>query len=124
MQYGEFVAEMKSRSGIEREDEAALVVTAVLKTLGELMPGEERRRFATQLPSEFESSLPAEKDQSTFNLEEFYQRVASRSDAGYRKAVEYAGVVADLLQKSVSSGELHKVVQKLPEDVPQLFAGS
>ena len=58
-----------------------------------------------------------------FNLEEFYNRVAARSEVGYPAAIKHSQAVIQVLREAVSRGELRDVLRELPDEYDELLSG-
>lgn len=56
-------------------------------------------------------------------LEEFYNRVAARSDVGYPAAIKHSQAVIQVLQEAISRGELRDVLRELPDEYEELISG-
>lgn len=63
--------------------------------------------------------------EDSFNLEQFFQRVAERESADLPQAVHHARAVISVLQEAVTPGEVADVRAQLPDEYDPLFdAGS
>jgi len=58
-----------------------------------------------------------------FPLEEFYHRVAARSDVRYPAAVKHTLAVMEVLREAVPQGELADVFGDLPQEYDELLTG-
>ncbi len=116
---------------MDTPDEAITVIEAVLGTLGELLSPSERRHLATQLPKPLKDSArrwverpPREMTRPhRFSLEEFYHRVAARSDIGYPTAVKCSQAVVRVLREAIAAGELADLFRELPPEYEELRTG-
>lgn len=125
MQYHEFVGQVQHRARLGTEGDAVRAVHATLETLGERLFGGEAHNLAAQLPKEIGDYLERPVDSESFDLDEFYDRVAMREGVDLPDAVYHARVVIEVLRDAVSPGVLDKVLDQLPEEYNQLFqAGS
>jgi uncharacterized protein (TIGR00106 family) len=99
-------------------------ICATLETLGERLFGEEARHLAAQLPPGLDAYLRLAKAKDTFDLDDFYRRVAAREGAGVDlpQAVYHARAVVSVLQEAVSPGEMRDVREQLPAEYAALFA--
>jgi uncharacterized protein (DUF2267 family) len=131
MEYNEFVKRVQDQADLPGPDEAAAAIKAVLGTLGEMLSPTERRHLAAQLPKSMKSSVtewmerpPKEKGRPhRFGLEEFYQRVAARSDVRYPTAVRRSQAVMKVLREAIAPGELADVFRELPQEYEELLTG-
>ncbi len=91
----------------------------------------ERRHLAAQLPktlkgyvTEWMERPPKEKGRPhRFGLEEFYHRVAARSDVRYPAAVRHSQAVMKVLRAAVAPGELADIFRELPLEYEELLTG-
>jgi uncharacterized protein (DUF2267 family) len=131
MEYQEFVKRVREEAESAAPDEAVATVKAVLGTLGEMLSPTERRHLSAQLPKSMKDYVtawmerpPKEKGRPhRFGLEEFYQRVAARSDVRYPTAVRRSQAVMKVLQEAVAPGELADVFRELPREYEELLTG-
>ena len=56
-----------------------------------------------------------------YDLEEFYNQVASRSDTGYPQAAIRARAVTAVLQEAVSAEKIDDILSQLPKEYEELF---
>jgi uncharacterized protein (DUF2267 family) len=132
MEYQEFVTRVQDEVGLAASDEAAAAIKAVLGTLGEMLSPMERRHLAAQLQKPLKDFVtawmerpPKEKGRPhRFGLEEFYQRVAARSDVRYPAAVKRSQAVMKVLREAVAPGELADILRELPQEYEELFTGT
>jgi len=132
MEYQEFVKRVQEEAEPAAPDEAAAAIKAVLGTLGEMLSPMERRHLAAQLPkpmkeyvTEWMERPPKEKGRPhRFGLEEFYHRVAARSDVRYPTAVQRSQAVMRVLREAVAPGELAHISRELPQEYEKLFTGT
>ncbi len=132
MEYNEFVKRVQDQAEAAAPDEAEAAIKAVLGTLGEMLSATERRHLATQLPKSMKDSVtawmerpPKEKGRPhRFGLEEFYHRVAARSDVRYPTAVKRSQAVMKVLREAVAPGELADIFRELPQEYEELLTGT
>jgi uncharacterized protein (DUF2267 family) len=123
MESKELIKRVQDETGLTAPDEAEAAVAAVLGTLGEMLPPTERRHLATQLPKSLKDYVHQWVERHSkevtrphrFSLEEFYQRVAARSDVRYPAAVQHTQAVMKVLRDAVPPGELADVFRDLPQ---------
>lgn len=121
MLYEEFIKKVQDYAGLDNTDTAALVTRATLETISERLPRTHREHLAAQLPDELKQYLPRRPHMEYLLLEEFYRRVASRSDTSYQNGVKYAMAVARVLSEAVAPGELDDILSGLPDEYNELF---
>jgi uncharacterized protein (DUF2267 family) len=93
MEYEEFIGRVQERAELDSPEEAAAAVKATLGTLGEMLSPKERHDLAAELARPLKDWLtlwmerpPRElTNPHRFNLEEFYNRVAARSESDIRR---------------------------------------
>jgi uncharacterized protein (DUF2267 family) len=120
MQFEEFVDEVADRTGVSR-DEAEALARATLRTLAERISGGEAEDLRAQLPKQLQAELiPPQEEAQGLGVEEFVQRVATRS--GIDEADAGAGVIAVLsvIRDAVSPGEFDDVLSQLGRDFAEL----
>jgi len=124
MQFEQFSGEVQQRARLATQGEAMRAICATLETLGERLFGEEARHLAAELPAGIGAYLRLAPAKETFELEEFYRRVAEREGAGVDlpQATHHAQAVVSVLQEAVSAGEMNDVRAQLPADYAELFA--
>jgi len=131
MEYKEFVSHVQERAELDSPEEAAAAVRATLGTLGEMLSPKERHDLAAELTKPLKECLTLWVEQPPremthphrFGLEEFYNRVAARSDVGYPAAIKHSQAVIQVLQEAISWGELRDVLRELPDEYEELLSG-
>jgi uncharacterized protein (DUF2267 family) len=131
MEHQEFVKRVQDEAALAAPDEAAAAIRAVLGTLGEMLSSTERRHLAAQLPkplkeyvTEWVEHPPKKKGRPhRFGLEEFYHRVAARSDVRYPTAVKRSLAVMQALREAVAPGALADIFRELPQGYEELLTG-
>jgi uncharacterized protein (DUF2267 family) len=121
MDYTQLVQKVKQYAGLETTDDAVKIIQATLETMSERLPRTHRLHLAAQLPDELRQFLPRQAHMEYLSLEEFYRRVADRSDLSYQHAVRYAEAVARVLQEAVAPGELEDILSGFPDEYHELF---
>jgi uncharacterized protein (DUF2267 family) len=132
MEYNEFVKRVQDQAKMVAPDEAEATIKAVLGTLGEMLSPMERRHLAAQLHKPMKDFVtawverpPKEKGRPhRFHLEEFYHRVAARSDVRYPTAVKRSRAVMEVLREAVAPGELADIFRELPQEYEELLTGT
>jgi len=131
MEYDAFIGRVQERAELNSPDEAAAAVKATLGTLGEMLSPKERHDLAAQLTKGLKECLtlwmerpPRERAHPhRFTLEEFYHRVAARSDVRYPAAIRHSQAVIRVLKEAVSEGELQDILRELPDEYEELLSG-
>ena len=128
MQYVEMINKIQELSAITDQEEAALVIRAVLGTLGEHIYRTEERLLASQLPKElrnvfyeYQQRERGRGDLANYSLEEFYNRVSARANISFQEAQRLSAIVFHVLKQAVSPGEIENVKKELPSDFHKLF---
>lgn len=121
MNYAQFLDQVKEKAALESREEAARAAEATLETLGERLQKPERDRLAAQLPNELKKCLLKRKHDYNFLLEEFYNRVSTRAQVGYKHAVKQARTVMSILRGDVWRSELEEVFSELPTEYSELL---
>jgi uncharacterized protein (DUF2267 family) len=132
MESQEFIKRVQEEARLTAPDEAATAMEAVLGTLGEMLSPTECRHLSAQLPkpmkgyvTEWMERPPKEKGRPhRFGLEEFYHRVAARSDVRYPTAVKRSQAVMNVLREAVAPGELAEISRELPQEYEELLTGT
>lgn len=127
MQFDEFVGEVQNRARLDSQGAAMRAICATLETLGERLHGEEAKNLGAQLPVALAAYLRLARQKETFDVQEFFERVAERQGSGVDlpDAAHHARVVLEVLQEAVSSGQMADARAQLPEEYDALFeAGS
>jgi uncharacterized protein (DUF2267 family) len=121
MQYKEFLGKVQHRIRVGEQSEAVGAVRATLQTLGERIASGEADDLAAQLPRELAYYLrQADRDES-FELGQFYKRVARRAEVDYPDAVYRAQAVVSVLEEAVTPGEMADMRAQLPDEYEDLF---
>ncbi len=126
MQFREFVGQVQSRTRLGSMGEALSAIRATLETLGERLAGGATDNLAAQLPREVgeylkQGSLSDLYAGERLSLDEFYGRVALKEQANLSEAAHHAREVMQVVQETVSPGEIDNIRAQLPEDYAPLF---
>ena len=122
MQYRAFVDQVRRRALLEEEDEAVNAIGATLETLAGRIAAGEARDLAAQLPPEIGRYLHNVDSSESFELAEFYERVARREDVETVDAAYHARVVISVVHQAVASSTMAQLRAELPEAFDHLFA--
>ncbi|MFJ5556588.1 DUF2267 domain-containing protein [Streptomyces sp. NPDC093250] len=123
MKYDEFLARVRERGEYKDKNEAEGVTNAVLEVLAQRISPGEVEDLASQLPGPLGDVLlkarPAQAE--SFGIEEFYRRVAERTNARPRTAQWDASAVLTTVADAVTGGELNQIISQLPSGYAVLF---
>lgn len=124
MQFDKFVGEVQHRARFGTQGDAMRAIYATLETLGERLYGDEADNLAAQLPPALGAYLRLARRQESFDLDEFFDRVAERQGAGIDlpQATFHARTVMSVLQEAVTPGEMADVRAQLSAEWDPLFA--
>ncbi len=124
MEYNQFVTQVQSFAQLASEAEAQKGIRATLVTLAERIDRVLARKLAEQLPKEMSLDLQAQEPQnpSSFNLQEFYQRVIEKEKIAPADAVMHVRGVFAVLNSSVNHADLNEIQAQLSPDYEELFA--
>jgi uncharacterized protein (DUF2267 family) len=121
VKYEDFINLVKTRARLETESEALRAIEATLKTLSERIGMDEAEDLAAQLPAELRGYLTQQNSRDTFDLEEFYKKVSTRTSVGFPEVEEHARAVISVVSETASAGEIDDVLSRLPEEYIPLF---
>lgn len=123
MKFEEFVGQVQNRARFGTQGDAMRAICATLETLGERLYGDEADNLAAQLPHALGAYLRLARRQESFDLDEFFERVAEREGAGIDlpEATFHARTVVSVLQEAVTPGEMADMRAQLPDEWDPLF---
>lgn len=121
MNYNEFVSKVQNYAELDSSDRALTVIEATLKTLNERISAPHRRHLMAQLPREFKDFTIKQKRVEYFSVEEFYKRVAARSESSYHEAIKNARAFMCVLQEAVARGEIEDIFEELRDGWVELL---
>ncbi|MGI3223179.1 DUF2267 domain-containing protein [Streptomyces sp. GTA36] len=123
MKYDGFLARVRELGEYNDQDEAADVTNAVLEVLAQRISPGEVKDLASQLPGPLGQVLEHATPQKaqSFGIEEFYRRVAERTNArpAYGAVGRQRG--PDTVADAVTGGELNQIISQLPSSYAVLF---
>ena len=125
MQTQEFLGQVQDKARLATLGEAMQATRATLETLAERLGPDEAQHLAARLPHELQlllieaSALLPER----FSSIEFLLRVCAREGIDLSESTDHARAVIDVLAQAVSAGDALDVLDGLPDDYRQLFAG-
>jgi uncharacterized protein (DUF2267 family) len=108
MQHEEFLGKVQQRARLSSRTQAERAARATLETLAERLAGGSAENLAAQLDPETARYLRGARQQDTFSLDEFFERVHARA-------------VIAVLQEAVDEGAVRHVRQQLPHEFDPLF---
>lgn len=121
MKYHEFLGAVQNQARLDSDSAAVSAVRATLETLSERLAGGQSEHVAAQLPEEIGYYLKQAGKDESFELDEFYRRVADREAVDYADAVYHAKVVMRVLGKAITPGEMTDLRAQLPDEFDDLF---
>lgn len=121
MKYHEFLGAVQNRARLDSDSAAVGAVRATLETLGERLAGGQAEHVAAQLPAELGYYLEQPNNDESFELDDFYRRVAEREAVDYPDAVYHAKVVMGVLSDAIAPGEMRDLRAQLPDEFNDLF---
>lgn len=129
MTHDEFIDTVQDRLSLEDRNQAADLVSTVLKTFSELLYRTERDSLGAPLTKPLSNLLHAAKRQNNrretdrFSVEEFLNRIEARTEINLSReeARRYTSVVFDVLSQATEKSLLAKVTEKLPQGYASLF---
>ncbi|MEU6532213.1 DUF2267 domain-containing protein [Streptomyces sp. NPDC046928] len=123
MKYDGFLAQVRERGEYKDQGEAADVTSAVLEVLAQRISPGEVEDLASQMPGPLgQVLLQATPEQTrSFGIEEFYDRVAERTNARPRTAQWDTSAVLTTVADAVTGGELNQIISQLPSSYAILF---
>lgn len=122
MQYDEFVGLVQNRARLASQGEAVAAIHAVLETLGERLQGGATGNLAAQLPREVGYYLEqGGKQDETFELDRFFEKVAERESTDLPDAVHHARAVLSVVVEAVTPATMINIMDQLPQDYQDLI---
>ncbi|MBE9005757.1 DUF2267 domain-containing protein [Fortiea sp. LEGE XX443] len=123
MKHDEFIGQVQHRAHLSYRGDAELATRATLETLAERLAGREPLNAAAQLPKGLAQYLQHQYAGAgtRFSLDEFFQRVSLKEGAQLPDAVHHARAVIEVLQETISPGEINDIRSQLPSEYDPLF---
>ena len=124
MNYGEFMKEVRERSGLDRE-QAERAVRATLNTLAQRLAGGEAKDLASQLPEELKTTVMVTTGAGKgepMSLQEFVATVADREGCPPDAARDHVKAVMATLRDAVTDKEFEEVMGQLDREYRVLVA--
>lgn len=122
MEHDEFIGQVQARARLDSRGAAQTATRAILETLGERLPTGLGTNVGAQLPAEIGRHLDQDRTES-FEIDEFWQRVADRETAGVElpEAAFHSRVVLSVVAEAITGSQLEKVHDALPGEWDPLF---
>ncbi|MGC9541302.1 DUF2267 domain-containing protein [Streptomyces sp. UG1] len=120
----EFLAAVREQGGYGDTPEVLAVTEAVLSALGERLQPVSADHLADQLPIELAEVLMDAADDlpgRDWGVREFVRRVAESTGDDEATARAHAEAVLTVLAKTISGGEVNKLISALPAGYAALF---
>ncbi|MDP8978330.1 MAG: DUF2267 domain-containing protein [Actinomycetota bacterium] len=123
MKFDQFVKEVRTRAGLDSTEHAEKAARATLSVLGERLAGGEPGDLASQLPPEIADALGPQSPGESFDVDEFYRRVADSEGTGCTpgQAREHAMAVMSTVVDTVTPGQRDDVASQLPAGYAELL---
>lgn len=122
MNYEGFVIEVERRMPGRSWEEAERALTAVLAVLSERLDRENRRALAAHLPDRLKELFPDKAVQADHGPDEFLARVDRRANIRDYAPRDLVLVVMKVLGLALPTGELPRILERLPPELRQLWA--
>ena len=120
MLYRDYLTMLGARTGLDA-DLAALAAETVLGVLGQRMAKVGRDRVIARMPPELGCFLARRGTGATFDLDDFFARVALAEWQRVGFAVEHARAVCEVLAEQVQPRLLRSIREALPSAYADLF---
>jgi uncharacterized protein (DUF2267 family) len=123
MQYGEFMQDVRERTGVD-EDRAEKAVRATLNTLAQRLAGGEPHDLASQLPEELKETVELTADEGAghrWDADEFVAKVAAREGCSPEQAREHVRAIFAALRDAVTPGEFDDITSQLDRSYRELL---
>lgn len=122
MEHDEFIGLVQDRAKLDSRGAAESATRATLETLAERLAGGLPENIGDQLPPEIGRHLSSERTES-FDLDEFWRRVADRASGGVDlpDAAFHARAVLSVVDAAVTGDQLDRVRDQLTPDYEDLF---
>lgn len=123
MNYESLVIEVERRMPGRSWEEAERTLTAVMAVLAERLDRESRQTLAAHLPDRLKELFPEKATQADYGLDEFLSRVERRARVQGYAPRDLVLVVAKVLGLALPTGELPRILVRLPEEYRQILFG-
>lgn len=122
----QWLAALQERMGLQDQQEAFVVMRAVLQTLRDRLTVAETAQFAAELPMllqgvYYHQWTPRDKPEKIRSRQEFLEKVGEKL-MGRHDAEESAQAVFAVLEEKMPGGELEDVKAVLPAEIREIWA--
>ncbi len=121
MNFDQFIGAVQNRARCSDSGDSLGATRATLSTLGERLDRGENLDIESQLPNEIAKFIVQPASNESFDVDEFYNRVARREEVEKPRARFHARAVISVLEEAISPGELRDALDQLPEEYDDLF---
>lgn len=123
MDYDRFVGLVQHRARMDSRASAEAAIRATFSTLSERLAGGLPDSIGSQLPDEVSRHLQSPGTGESFDLQQFWDRIADRERPATETpdAAFHARAVMSVVDEAVSAGTLEKLQDQLPEEWSPLF---
>ena len=121
VEYDKFLEETMRKAQLKTSGDGQRMIRAVIETLGERLGDHEQKDLRAELPRQMKGWIHQRPNGEPFPLGEFYDRVARRADLTDSQAMAITRIILGLLRQAVSAGEMHDILETLPNDYRQAF---
>ena len=121
MDHDQFVGHVQHRAELPSRGAAEKLIRATFETLAERLQPESAAHLAAQLPEELGRHLRGIGTFEHLTLEEFYERIASRTNDNFEKSMWRVRAVVETLYEAVSPGAMEKLRKQLPAQFQPLL---
>jgi uncharacterized protein (DUF2267 family) len=115
MKFGEFMKDVRERTGLDRE-QAERAVRATLNTLAQRLAGGEPHDLASQLPQELKDTVELTAGEGAgvrWDADEFVAKVAAREGCSPEQAREHVRAIFAALRDAITPGEFDDITSQL-----------
>ena len=121
MTYDKLLSQVAERAGLPGQADAERTVLAVLGALCERLGWPAIQSLVEDLPAQLAPSLPGTSFHQEFELADLHARVASRQQLRLGLAVEFTGVVLQVVAETLSPAALYRLREALPDSIAALL---
>lgn len=120
MTYEAFLDAICHRSGFESRADGEQMARTVLRVMGEVLPGPDRRALADELAGPLRSALTEREPDRELGLQEVYGQIAREEQVHQGRAREMAQIVGRALRRAVDGEVISQIRSRLP-DFDEIF---
>ena len=119
MQMSQFISAVQKHSG-SSEAVARRAAINTLEVFGQLLLKADQEAVAEQLPDELAEAIQRHKSDQTFELEEFYDRIDVKHEAGKSFQIEHAQAVLEAMAELMDKETRRRIIKHLPDEYGEL----